>query len=560
MCNAALSAESLKPSKLKRHLEKNHPNYVIKDLEFFRRYKAGLKRQKLDFTGNFQQENAAATQASYEVALQIAKQKKPHTVGESLVKPCLLKAVKLVLGESSEAKMRQISLSNDTIQRRISDMSEDVKEQVINEMKTSPLFSLQVDETTDVASCAQLLVFVRYIHLGDVKEEFLLCSELKTTTKSADIMEKIKTFFDSAKLSWKSVCGICTDGAPAMLGSNSGFRKKIKDLAPQAKGTHCVIHRYALASKTLPTSLQNVLNSVIKIVYRIKSGSLNTRLFKQLCKDMSSSHEVLLFYTSVRWLSKGNVLSRVFEMKDEIKLFAKTHKKEFLYFFNDELWMKSLAYLADIFEKLNRFNLKWQGKNTNIIQLRDSLNAFYSKLQNWRRKVVQGNIAMFENSSSALKEDEQLDERLKTSITQHLQSLETEFKRYFPELKEQEVAFVRNPFSTALDVSDILDELQDQFYDLHNNSSARDVFQEMELPRFWCSMSESYPQVSELACRILLPFATTYLCESGFSALVQIKTKARNRWKVEDDMRLALSNTKPRIPKLALQLQSQPSH
>ena len=72
-------------------------------------------------------------------------------------------------------------------------------------------------------------------------------------------------------------------------------------------------------------------------------------------------------------------------MKDEIKLFAKTHKKV-LCFFNDEL--KSLASLAGIFEKLNRFNLKLQGKNTNIIQLRDSLNAFYSKLQNWSRKMT----------------------------------------------------------------------------------------------------------------------------------------------------------------------------
>ena len=49
---------------------------------------------------------------------------------------------------------------------------------------------------------------------------------------------------------------------------------------------------------------------------------------------------------------------------------------------------------------------------------------------------------MFENLSSALKEHEQLDESLKTSITQHLQSLKTEFKQYFPELKEQEAAFV----------------------------------------------------------------------------------------------------------------------
>ena len=81
---------------------------------------------------------------------------------------------------------------------------------------------------------------------------------------------------------------------------NQAFKKKVKELAPHAKGTHCVIHRFALASKTLPSSLQDVLDSVIKIVNYIKSGNLNTRLFKQLCKDMKSKHEALLYYTSVR--------------------------------------------------------------------------------------------------------------------------------------------------------------------------------------------------------------------------------------------------------------------
>ena len=47
LCNAVLSAESLKPSKLKRLLDKNHPNHVTKDLQCFRRHEAGLKRQKL---------------------------------------------------------------------------------------------------------------------------------------------------------------------------------------------------------------------------------------------------------------------------------------------------------------------------------------------------------------------------------------------------------------------------------------------------------------------------------------------------------------------------------
>ena len=91
---------------------------------------------------------------------------------------------------------------------------------------------------------------------------------------------------------------------------------------------------------------------------------------------------------------------------------------------------------------------------------------------------------MFENLSKPTTEGEELDERLKTSITQHLQSLETVFKRYFPKLQEKEAAFARNQFSTALDVSDILDELQDQFYNLKNDSSARDVFQEIALSQF----------------------------------------------------------------------------
>ena len=63
-------------------------------------------------------------------------------------------------------------------------------------------------------------------------------------------------------------------------------------------------------------------------------------------------------------------------------------------------------------------------------------------------------------------------------------------------------------------------------------------FHKMVLSQFWRAMRESYPQVSELVFRILLPFSTTYICESGVSALVQVKPKALNRRKVEDDIDL----------------------
>ena len=124
------------------------------------------------------------------------------------------------------------------------------------------------------------------------------------------------------------MCGVCADGAPVMLGSKSGFQLRVKKLAPQEKGIHCMIHRYTLASKTLPVSLQEVLEFVIKIVNYVKTQALNTRLFKELCKDMNADQDVLLFYTAVRWLSKGNVINRVFEMKGEIKVIPGDSRKE----------------------------------------------------------------------------------------------------------------------------------------------------------------------------------------------------------------------------------------
>ena len=75
------------------------------------------------------------------------------------------------------------------------------------------------------------------------------------------------------------------------------------------------------SSKEHPASKQEVLESVIKIVNDVKTQALNTRLFKELCKDMNAVHAVLLFYTSVCWLSKENISNRVIEVKDEIKLF-----------------------------------------------------------------------------------------------------------------------------------------------------------------------------------------------------------------------------------------------
>jgi len=66
-----------------------------------------------------------------------------------------------------------VSLSNDTIKSRILKTSEDIKIQLTSAVKSSGLPSaIQLDESTDVASLSQLLVYIRYVSSASIKEDF----------------------------------------------------------------------------------------------------------------------------------------------------------------------------------------------------------------------------------------------------------------------------------------------------------------------------------------------------------------------------------------------------
>ena len=149
---------------------------------------------------------------------------------------------------------------------------------------------------------------------------------------------------------------------------------------------------------------------------------------------------------------------------------------------------------------------------------------------------------MFEELSEYVEtKDIKLDEDTKGTIIEHITAMEYEFSHYFPECSDIYFTLLRNPFIIShLTIPDSNDRAQDELIELINDGSAK-VFEREELRTFWSLMKDSYPTLTRIVLRKLLPFATTYLWESSFSTLLQIKTSTRNRLKVEDDLRCALS-------------------
>ena len=560
ICGEVLSNESMKANKLKRHLDTKHKEHSEKSHDYFIRKESELKRQRLDAPnqkGVFSL--TQATLASYHVAWQIARCKKPHNIGEELIKPAALDMVRIVCGDDAAAKIESVPLSNSTIASRISDISDNIKSQLIQEIRNSKYFSLQLDETTDVSDDAQLLAYVRYQSSTTLAEEFLFCKTLTTTTTGADIFDLVDTFFTDEGIDWNRCISVCIDGAPAMIGARKGFVGRVKEINPDIRSVHCVLHRQNLASKRLSPELNAVMNTAVEIVNFIKSNAANSRLFQQMCKDYEATYLHLLYFSSIRWLSRGKMLNRMIDMRREIELFLISKRHPHCQVLSNNEWLFQLAYLADIFNRINSLNASTQGKNATVLETNENIQAFKAKLNLWKSKLENMQLASFPSLSEVLEEnDAPLDGHLQSVMINHLSNLHNEFEKYFPQNETDTNIWILEPFITPVESTP--EFIQEQLIDIQSSSGLKLRFRTETLASFWTHVEKDKPSIGGAAIKELTPFATTYLCESGFSTLAAIKTKYRNRLMPEADMRCALTTLHPEYSVILSTKQGQGSH
>ncbi|KAM3838159.1 zinc finger BED domain-containing protein 5-like [Diretmus argenteus] len=558
LCLKTLAADSMKPNKLKRHLETLHPAHSNKPVEFFQRKLSEYRAQKNCFV-KVTSVNSKAQLASYKVAYKIAQCKKPHTIAEELILPAALDMVSTMLDETSAAKLKTIPLSNDTIARRICDISDDLEEQLTAKL-TDTRFALQVDEATDSNKDCLLIAYVRFVTPESLSEDLLFCKYITSRATADELFKLLDSYMTEHGLKWENCVGFCSDGAQTMAGGKKGLQALIKRVSPNAQWTHCVIHREALAARQMSHELNEVLTDAISVVNFIKTRPLKARLFSALCEEMGAEHTAVLFHSEARWLSRGKVLSRVFELREEIRVFLEEEERmdEFAGKFADEEFLMKLAYLSDIFGKLNELNLKLQGRDTHLPHLADKISGFTRKLEMWGRRLDQGNIDSFENLSEFAETSDLGATIVIPCLKEHISSLRGYFQKYFPNTSAQ-YDWVRDPFSAGAP-ADLSSAEEDQFIEMTSDSTLRLRFKAQTLSEFWLGVESEHPLIGQKAVGILLPFATSYLCEIGFSAVASLKTKYRSKLNIEHELRVAISSLQPRFEKICSGKQAHCSH
>ena len=84
-----------------------------------------------------------------------------------------------MLGKEVENKLSLVPPSNDVVKSQINEIGENILSQVVADSRASPTkFSIQFDETTDVANLNQLIAFVRYVKGQEIKKIFCFANNL----------------------------------------------------------------------------------------------------------------------------------------------------------------------------------------------------------------------------------------------------------------------------------------------------------------------------------------------------------------------------------------------
>ena len=104
---------------------------------------------------------------------------------------------------------------------------------------------------------------------------------------------------------------------------------------------------------------------------------------------------------------------------------------------------------------------------------------------------------------------------------------------YFPDVVS--CTYAVNPFCTDPALLPIETGEQEKIIDILVHDTEKAKQKECSLIDFWLIMGSTYPTLAQNAVRQLLVFPSTRECEQGFSALMAIKSKSRNRL-TESDM------------------------
>ena len=133
---------------------------------------------------------------------------------------------------------KYINLSPDTIADIQESICSVLTESLVSDIKSSPVYSIMLDESTDISVEKKLSIYVRYVKLGEPLTIFL-CNVDLSDGCAHTLISKVVELFDKLGIELPNCTSLATDGAVVMMGRKTGVGTQ-----SQSKHSPFCVHRY----------------------------------------------------------------------------------------------------------------------------------------------------------------------------------------------------------------------------------------------------------------------------------------------------------------------------
>uniref|UniRef100_A0A2K5LMY6 SPIN-DOC-like zinc-finger domain-containing protein n=1 Tax=Cercocebus atys TaxID=9531 RepID=A0A2K5LMY6_CERAT len=406
----------------------------------------------------------------------------------------------------------------------VEDLAGSLWEKLREKIRSFVAYSIAIDEITDINNTTQLAIFIRGVDENfDVSEELLDTVPMTGTKSGNEIFSRVEKSLKKFCIDWSKLVSVASTGTPAMVDANNGLVTKLKSrVATFCKGAElkslcCIIHPESLCAQKL--KMDHVMDVVVNSVNWICSRGLNHSEFTTLLYELDSQYGSLLYYTEIKWLSRGLVLKRFFESLEEIDSFMSSRGKPLPQLSSID-WIRDLAFLVDMTMHLNTLNISLQGHSQIVTQMYDLIRAFLAKLCLWETHLGRNNLAHFPTLKSVSRNESD-----GLNYIPKIAELKAEFQKRLSDFKlyESELAVFSSPFSMKID--SVHEELQMEVIDLQCNTVLKTKYDKVGIPEFYKYLWGSYPKYKHHCAKVLSMFGSTYICEQLFSIMKLSKTK-----------------------------------
>ncbi|XP_070316292.1 general transcription factor II-I repeat domain-containing protein 2 isoform X3 [Odocoileus virginianus] len=429
----------------------------------------------------------------------------------------LLGSSDIVCPEQKQAFAKVSPRGNAAVQP-VEDVAGNLWEKLREKIRSFVAYSIAIDEITDINNTTQLAIFIRGVDENfDVSEELLDTVPMTGTKSGNEIFLRVEKSLKKFNIDWSKLVSVASTGTPAMVDANDGLVTKLKSkVATVSKGSDlksvcCIIHPESLCAQKL--KMDHIMSVVVNAVNWICSRGLNHSEFTTLLYELDCQYGSLLYYTEIKWLSRGLVLKRFFESLEEIDSFMSSRGKP-LPQLSSQDWIKDLAFLVDMTMHLNTLNISLQGHSQIVTQMYDLIRAFLAKLCLWETHLARNNLAHFPTLKSVSRNESD-----GLNYIPKIVELKTEFQKRLSDFKlyESELTLFSSPFS--MKIESVQEALQMEVIDLQCNTVLKTKYDKVGIPEFYKYLWGSYPKYKTHCAKILSMFGSTYICEQLFSIM-----------------------------------------